>query len=195
MSFSSVAEYRRTPIDTRPNETAPFQMARIFAEYGLSLDSGRSAVVGWSAGLVPCRDDEDDGTVGGHRGDVHERDLGGEPVRQRGRAGWPAHESSDRSATVVSTLTRGSSRSTANVQAPRGRSCNCCRMGYAAVNCGSGARSLDAVSGTGAGATVCATRAGCATRHPVPVDPVIATAPAIRAGIRTRRFFASPAGV
>src|SRR5947199_5425404 len=29
MSFSSVAEYSRTPIDTNPKETAPFQIARI----------------------------------------------------------------------------------------------------------------------------------------------------------------------
>src|ERR1051325_4763616 len=29
MSFSSVAEYSLTAIDTRPNETAPFQIARI----------------------------------------------------------------------------------------------------------------------------------------------------------------------
>jgi hypothetical protein len=29
MSFSSVAEYSFTEIDTRPNETAPFQIARI----------------------------------------------------------------------------------------------------------------------------------------------------------------------
>ncbi len=29
MSFSSVAEKSFTPIDTSPNETAPFQMARM----------------------------------------------------------------------------------------------------------------------------------------------------------------------
>jgi hypothetical protein len=29
MSFSSVAEYSFTAIDTRPNDTAPFQIARI----------------------------------------------------------------------------------------------------------------------------------------------------------------------
>src|SRR5437773_2153811 len=33
MSFSSVAEYSRTPIDTSPNETAPFQIARISGTY------------------------------------------------------------------------------------------------------------------------------------------------------------------
>src|SRR3712207_9564123 len=33
MSFSSVAEYSLTAIDTRPNETAPFQIARIVASY------------------------------------------------------------------------------------------------------------------------------------------------------------------
>ena len=35
MSFSSVAEYSRTAIVTRPNETAPFQIARIPAAYPL----------------------------------------------------------------------------------------------------------------------------------------------------------------
>jgi hypothetical protein len=33
MSFSSVAEYSLTAIDTSPNETAPFQIARIVASY------------------------------------------------------------------------------------------------------------------------------------------------------------------
>ena len=31
MSFSSVAEYSFTPMETSPNETAPFQMARMIA--------------------------------------------------------------------------------------------------------------------------------------------------------------------
>ena len=33
MSFSSVADYNLTAIDTRPNETAPFQIARIFRPF------------------------------------------------------------------------------------------------------------------------------------------------------------------
>jgi hypothetical protein len=33
MSFSSVAEYSLTAIDTRPNETAPFQIARMTSEW------------------------------------------------------------------------------------------------------------------------------------------------------------------
>ena len=46
MSFSSVAEYSFTAIDTRPNETAPFQIARITGSYPRRLRNPRRSACG-----------------------------------------------------------------------------------------------------------------------------------------------------
>src|SRR5688572_21801490 len=62
MSFSSVAEYSFTAIDTSPKDTAPFQIARIatpfhqllFRPLGSRIPSSRPRCEGYARSIVDC---------------------------------------------------------------------------------------------------------------------------------------------